>query len=240
LHVDDPLHALAPPHKVPTGCKGLEQTPVAGAQVPTPWHWSCAVHLTAVPAWQVPDALHVSAPLHAFPSLHDAPDAFSGFEQTPVAGAQVPAVWHESNAVHITPIPAWHVPDALHVSAPLHAFPSLHEAPAAFFASAGQLVWVPLHVSATSHAPTAIRHTVPAFPALCWQLTLVPLHKSVVHAFPSSAQVVGATAEQVPTLPVRLHEPQPPLQAVSQQTPLTQKPVAHWLFVVQVRADDGS
>ena len=40
------------------------------------------------PPWQV------SVCVHAFPSSHDEPFAFAGFEQTPVAGLQVPASWH--------------------------------------------------------------------------------------------------------------------------------------------------
>jgi len=40
------------------------------------------------PVWQV------SACVHALPSLHVVPSAFDGFEQVPVDGLQVPAVWH--------------------------------------------------------------------------------------------------------------------------------------------------
>ena len=41
-----------------------------------------------VPVWQV------SVWVHAFPSSQAVPLAFEGLEQTPVAGLQVPAVWH--------------------------------------------------------------------------------------------------------------------------------------------------
>ena len=41
-----------------------------------------------VPFW------HVSLCVQAFPSLHTVPFAFTGLEQTPVAGLQVPASWH--------------------------------------------------------------------------------------------------------------------------------------------------
>ena len=41
-----------------------------------------------VPAWQV------SVWVQALPSLQLAPFAAAGFEQVPVAGLQVPAVWH--------------------------------------------------------------------------------------------------------------------------------------------------
>jgi hypothetical protein len=42
-----------------------------------------------------------------------------------------------------------------------------------------------------------------------------------------------ATGVHVPTLPVRLQASQAPLQAVLQQTPSTQLPLAHWLAEVQ-------
>ena len=35
-----------------------------------------------------------SPAVHASESLHEVPDGFAGFEQTPVDGAQVPALWH--------------------------------------------------------------------------------------------------------------------------------------------------
>jgi hypothetical protein len=41
-----------------------------------------------VPAWQV------SVCVQAFPSLHEAPSTFAGFEHTPVLALQVPGVWH--------------------------------------------------------------------------------------------------------------------------------------------------
>jgi hypothetical protein len=94
----------------------------------------------------------------------------------------------------------------------VQAFPSSVQAvPLGFFASAGQLVEVPLHVSAASHSPAAARQ-------------LVPL----------------PTGEQIPTFPGRLQAPHPPLQAVSQQTPFAQNPEAHWLPELQESPKDGS
>jgi hypothetical protein len=75
----------------------------------------------------------------------------------------------------------------------------------------GQVSDVPLQVSATSQAAAFGRHTV----------------------------VLGA-GEQVPTLPVRLQTPHPPLHDVSQQTPFTQNPVVHWLLEVQESAKEAS
>jgi len=73
----------------PFAFAGLEQTPVPGTQTPMSWHWSEAVHVTAVPAVQTP-AWQVSAPLHRSASAHDAPFAFAGFEHRPVVVLQVP------------------------------------------------------------------------------------------------------------------------------------------------------
>jgi hypothetical protein len=70
---------------------------------------------------------------------------------------------------------------------------------------------LPEHVSAASQAPAAAWQTVPA-----------------------------GFAEQVPMLPARLQAPQPPLQALLQHTPSTQKPVAHWPFEVQELANETS
>jgi hypothetical protein len=78
-------------------------------------------------------------------------------------------------------------------------------------ASGGQVVDDPLHFSATSHDPLALRQVV----VLGWGV-------------------------QTPTDPVRLHASHPPVHAVLQQTPLTQKPDAHWLFVVHVNPMDES
>jgi hypothetical protein len=74
------------------------------------------------PAW------HVSASVHALPSLHEVPFAAAGLEHVPVDGLHVPAVWHESLAAHETgfvPVqtPAWHV------SVCVHALPSLQVPP---------------------------------------------------------------------------------------------------------------
>lgn len=71
--------------------------------MPGLWHWSCAVHVTAVPLqeplWQA------SAVVQAFPSLQAVPFVLFGFEQVPVEGLQVPAVWHWSSAAQVTVVP---------------------------------------------------------------------------------------------------------------------------------------
>jgi hypothetical protein len=85
----------------PSGLAGFEHSPVAGSQVPGSWHWSSAVQTTGftpthAPAWQV------SVWVQAFPSLQGVLLGFAGFEQSPVAGSQVPGSWHWSSATQIT------------------------------------------------------------------------------------------------------------------------------------------
>lgn len=76
-----------------------------------------------VPAWQV------SLVVQAFPSLQALPFDAVGFEQNPVDGLHVPAVWHWSEAVQVTAAPP-HTP-AAHASPVVQALPSLHGAPLA-------------------------------------------------------------------------------------------------------------
>lgn len=71
---------------------GFEHVPVPVSHVPAVWHWSDAVHVTALPV-HVPD-WHVSGCVQALPSLHVVPSAFAGFEHTPVVMLHAPAVWH--------------------------------------------------------------------------------------------------------------------------------------------------
>src|SRR5438093_10620423 len=73
------------------------------------------------PAWQV------SAVVHALPSLQAVPLATGGFEQAPVSGLQVPAVWHWSGAGQTTAVP-WQ-PPPWQLSAVVQALPSLLAVP---------------------------------------------------------------------------------------------------------------
>ena len=124
------MQAFPSLHVAPFAFAGFEQIPVAWEHVPTSWHASLAVQTTGFdpvhrPVW------HVSVCVHAFPSLHAVPFGAAGFVQTPVAGAQVPAVWHASLAAHTTGFDPVHVP-LWQVSVCVQAFPSLHAAPFAF------------------------------------------------------------------------------------------------------------
>src|SRR5207245_212109 len=80
---------------------GLLQVPVAVLQVPAVWHWSEAVHTTSFVPTQAP-AWQVSVSVHGLPSLQGAALGLAGLLHAPVAGLQVPAVWHWSDAVHTT------------------------------------------------------------------------------------------------------------------------------------------
>src|SRR5438034_1268517 len=77
------------------------------------------------PLWQL------SVCVQALPSLQALPLAFAGFEHVPVAGLQVPAAWHWSEAVQMTGLlpvqtPVWQV------SACVQALPSLQALPLVF------------------------------------------------------------------------------------------------------------
>src|SRR5205814_1219596 len=111
----------------PLGLAGLLHAPVAGLQVPAMWHWSEAAHTTGVVPTQAP-AWQVSLCVHALPSLQGAPLDLAGLLQVAVAGLQVPAVWHWSEAGHTTGFVPTQAP-AWQVSVWVHALPSLQGAP---------------------------------------------------------------------------------------------------------------
>jgi hypothetical protein len=186
------VHASPSLQAVPFAAVGFEQAPVAGSQVPATWHWSEAEQTTGfapaqAPAWQVSVWVHASLSLHAVPS------AAAAFEQAPVAGSQVPATWHWSDAVQVTELEPVHVPD-WQVSVCVHRLLSSHAEPSAF---AG-LEHVPVAGSqtpATWHWSDAVQVIglepvhVPA-----WQVSVC------VHELPSSHAEPSAFAglEQAP------------------------------------------
>src|SRR5215831_5124526 len=95
------------------------------------------------PAWQA------SPVVQALLSLQVVPFGAAGFEQVPVAGLQVPATWHWSDAVHTTGLLPVQVP-LWQVSVCVHALLSLQVVP---LAAAGfeQTPVAGLHVPATWH-----------------------------------------------------------------------------------------
>src|SRR5438093_191851 len=116
------VQALPSLQPVPLGLAGLLQAPVAGSQVPAVWHWSAAVHTTGFAPTQAP-AWQVSLCVHALASLQLVPLGLAGLLQAPVAGSQVPAVWHWSAAVHTTGFALTQAP-ASQVAAPRQALPA--------------------------------------------------------------------------------------------------------------------
>ena len=123
------MHAFPSLQAVPLSFAGLLHTPVAGAQLPTLWHWSLAAHTTGFPpvhiaAWQV------SVCVHALPSLQVVPSSFTEPTHCPVAGSQAEA-WHWSLGVHTKGFPPMQIP-FWQESVCVHGFPSLHPAPLIF------------------------------------------------------------------------------------------------------------
>jgi hypothetical protein len=90
-----------------------QQTAPENVQQTVPQHgWVQHPLLAPSPQQVLPDGQQL--PLQHAPPLHAVPFAFSGFEQVPVAGLHVPAVWHWSEAVQTTGLlpvqtPAWQV-----------------------------------------------------------------------------------------------------------------------------------
>ena len=87
--------------------------------------------------------------MQASPSEQALPLTLTGFEQTPDAVSQVPALWHWSEAAHVTGLAPAQAPD-WHVSVCVHAFPSEHTLPLAL-AGLEQTPLAELHVPAAWH-----------------------------------------------------------------------------------------
>src|SRR5947207_595935 len=164
------VHALASSQRAASGLAGLLQTPGAGSQVPTVWHWSAAVHTTGFAPRQAP-AWQVSLCVHALASLQLVPLGLAGLLQAPDAGLQTPAVWHWSAAVHTTGFaptqaPAWQVSLCVHALASLQLVPlglaGLLQAP-----DAGAQVPAVWHWSAAVHTTGLAPTQAPA-----WQVSL--------------------------------------------------------------------
>jgi len=163
VHVVLFVQALLSLHAVPFAMIGQ---PVAGTQVPPVWHAS-AVQVTAVPPPQVP-FVQVVLFVHAFPSSHAVPFVRIG---QPVAGTQVPPVWHAS-AVHVTAVPPPQTP-AVQVVVFVHAFPSSHVVPSVLFVGVGQPV-AGTHVPAFLHGFVVVHVTVVPLPHVpFWQVSPV-------------------------------------------------------------------
>jgi hypothetical protein len=249
------VHALPSLQLSPSGRAGFEQTPVAGLHVPAVWHWSGAGQTTGsvpvqTPAWQV------SVLVHALPSLQAAPSERAGFEQTPVEGLHVPALWHWSGVGQVTAVPVhvpfWHVsfcvqrlPSEQDWPFPLIGFvqtpvPGSH-VPATWHWSRGVHVFgVPAHSVAAHRSPV-----VQGFPSSHGAVFSEKTHwwrvqASSVHGFPSS-QSAGWSQRRHPAMPtcwqpdVRTHESavHASPSSHSRGAPATHVPPAHVSPVVQ-------
>src|SRR5439155_16190767 len=107
-----------------------EREASAAGPVPSVWQWSAALQLGGwLPAQ--PPFSQASAGVQASPSLQAVPSAFAGFEHVPLAGSQVPAMWHWSEAVQTTGLLPVHTPPS-QLSVCVQALPSLHAVPSAF------------------------------------------------------------------------------------------------------------
>src|SRR5207247_10941768 len=99
----------------------------AGSQVPGWWDWSRGVPTTGVSPVQLPP-WQVSGWVQASPSLQAAPSGLAGFEHSPLAGSQVPALWHWSWAVQTTgfvpvQLPPWQLSVCVQASPSSQAIP---------------------------------------------------------------------------------------------------------------------
>jgi peroxiredoxin len=167
---------------VPGAFAGFEQTPAV--HVPALWHTSEAVQVTGVPGVHVPvwQVFGKQASV-----LQSVPGAFAGFEQTPAV--HVPAVWHTSEAVQVTGVPAVHVPDLQDLGKQASVVQSVFSA----FAGLEQFPVAGSHVPAMWHTSEAEQvFAVPGVQTPAWQMS------PVVQELPSLHVVLFATATQVP------------------------------------------
>jgi hypothetical protein len=135
--------------------------------------WLTVVQTPVMQAWVV----------HWLPSvLQEAPSPFAGFEQCPVPGSHVPAVWHESGCGQLTVLCAVHTP-LLHAST-VHALPSVSQLVPLPFSGFEHVPVLGLHEPAVWHWSGVGHVTV-----LCAEQTPV-LQTSTVHALLSVSQLV--------------------------------------------------
>lgn len=181
-------------HNVPSGAVLLAHMPVAGSQTPPVWQASdVPVQTTGVPATQVP-ALQLSPVVQALLSEQVVPSAAAGFEQVPEVWSQVPATWHESEAVQVLTVPPEQAP-AWQDSPVVHASRSLQGDPFGAVTTE-QVPFAGLQTPGMWHESAAVQTTgvPPQTP---------PLHMSAVEQALPSLHIVPSGAagfEQVPVV----------------------------------------
>src|SRR5207249_4057556 len=136
---------------------------------------------------------HASGLVQASPSSQGVSLALAGLEQVPVAGSQVPAVWHWSEAVQTTGLVPVHTPLS-QVSVWVQASPSLQAVPLVF----GGVEHTPVLVSqvpASWHWSSAVQ-TIGLAPVQVpfWQVSVCVQGLASLQAAPSAF----AGSEQVP------------------------------------------
>jgi hypothetical protein len=121
-HVSVCVHAFPSVQALPFGFVGFEQSPVAESHVPATWHWSCAVHVTGVPAHVPPE--QTSPFVHGLPSSHDA--VFATCVHAP-APLQTSFVHGFPSLAHALPLASkWHVDEQ---QSPSTVLPSSQSSP---------------------------------------------------------------------------------------------------------------
>ena len=151
---------------------------------------------------------HVFAPFVAPAATHAPPIAQNplfrvGVEHAPVVALQVPAVWQESGAVHVTGFAPTHAP-LWHASVWVQAFPSLQDVPLATFVYADVLTlgWHVSHVFAPFVAPAGIHappiEQKPALSAGAEHAPVVALHVPAVWQASGAEHVTWLPAVHVP------------------------------------------
>ena len=167
--------------------------------------------------------------VQASPSLQAAPSGLAEDEQTPVDGLHV-LTWHGSSRGARHRAPPVQTP-ALQVSLCVQALPSLQAVPSDT-AGLEHLPVAGAHVPAAWHWSEAAQVTgLPAVQTPAWQVS------PCVQELPSSQAppVVGAQVPSAVAPPATLHAVHGAAQAVAQQTPLTQKPLAQSTEAAQGR-----
>jgi len=107
LQTSEPLQTFPSEQLVPVATATCV-TPVWGLQ-PSVVHGLASSVATGLPTVHVPD-WQVSSAVHALPSLHELPFAFTGLEQRPLEPLHEPTSWHWSDAMHTTGFAPVHAP----------------------------------------------------------------------------------------------------------------------------------
>src|SRR5881396_435479 len=132
----------------------------------------------------------VSLCVQALPSLHPVPSVLAGSEHAPVAGLQVPAVWHWSEAVQTTRSLPVHTPP-WQVSVRVQALPSLHAVPLLAFGLEHWPVAV-LQVPASWHWSSALQTTgLEPVQVPLWQVSVCVQALPSLHAGPMLGLSLG-------------------------------------------------